>query len=88
MIQPILQNVLVKPFPPNETTAGGLFVPDSVKKPSNKVTVVAVGNGSKKRPMKLKVGDIGYRVKEWGNPIELDGELYFMMEQEAIIALQ
>jgi len=88
MIQPVLNNVLVKPFPPNEKTESGLFVPDTVKKPSNKVTVVAVGGGSAKRPMKLKAGDIGYRVKECGQEVIVDGELHFIMNQEAIIALQ
>jgi len=87
-MRPVLNNILVKPFPPNETTESGLFVPDSVKKPSNKVTVIAVGNGTAKRPMKLKVGDVGYRVKSWGQEVVIDGELHFIMNQEAIIALQ
>ena len=88
MIKPILDNVVVKPFPPNETTEGGLYVPDSVKKDSNKVTVVAVGGGTKKNPMKLKAGDVGFRVKEWGEEIIIDGGKYFIMNQSAIIALE
>lgn len=87
-MQPILHNVLVKPYPSNETTDGGLFVPDSCKKPSNRVLLVAVGNGTKKKPMTLKAGQSGFRVKEWGIPVEHDGELHFIMNQSAIIALQ
>lgn len=87
-MKPVLDNVLVKPFPPNEFTEGGLIVPDSVKKPSNKVLIVEVGNGTVRHPMKLKKGDVGYRVKGWGQEIEINGELHFIMNQAAIIALQ
>lgn len=88
MIQPVLHNVLVKPFKGSEISEGGLFIPDSVRKPSNRVEIVAVGEGSPKRPMKLKAGSIGYRVKGWGDPIEIEGELYYIMNEAAIIALQ
>lgn len=87
-MQPVLHNVLVKPFAGSDISEGGLFIPDSVKKPSNKVMIVAVGSGTPKRPMKLKPNTIGYRVKSWGEPVEIDGELYYIMNQAAIIALQ
>lgn len=85
---PIRQNVLVKPYPPSEQTESGLFVPDTVKKPSNHVYIVAVGNGSPNRPMKLKAGQSGYRVKDWGQEVEYNGEKHYFMEQSAIIALE
>ena len=85
---PICQNVLVKPYPSAEFTSGGLFVPDSVREPSNKVHIVAVGDGSKKRPMLLKPGTTGFRVKSWGIEVEVEGEKHFIMEQSAIIALE
>jgi co-chaperonin GroES (HSP10) len=88
MIQPILNNVLVKPFVGDEFTGGGLIVPESFRKESDKCTIVAVGNGSKNRPMKLKSGTIGYRVSSWGTPIKENGELFYLMEDNAIIALQ
>lgn len=88
MIQPVLHNVLVKPFKGSEISEGGLFIPDSIRKPSNRVEIVAVGNGTPKRPMKLKLNTIGYRVKDWGEPIEIDGELHYIMNEAAIIALQ
>lgn len=87
-MQPIGQNILVKPYPPSEVTQGGLIVPDSVKKPSNKVYIVAVGNGSQKRPMKLKAGQTGFRVRDWGLPIVHEGELHYFMEQNAILSLE
>lgn len=87
MLKPIRNNVLVKCFPPSETTEGGLFVPESARQPSNKVKVLAVGTGTAKRKMTLKAGDVGFRVKNWGEPIEIDGELYYLMDASAIISL-
>ncbi len=87
-MRPVRNQILVKPFPPNELTQGGLVVPDSVKKPSNKVTIVDVGNGTASRPMRLKRGDVGFRVKAWGQEVLIDGESFFLMEDNAILALQ
>lgn len=81
-------NILFKPFPPLEKTEGGLFVPDSYKEENNKGAIVAVGRGTAKKPMRVKVGDIGFRVKGWGEPIQKDGELYYIMSQDAILALE
>ena len=87
-MKPILNNVLVKPFPPSDITEGGIFVPDSVKKPSNKVLIVEVGTGTRTKPMHLKKGQIGYRVKDWGTEIDIKGEKHYLMDASAIIALQ
>jgi co-chaperonin GroES (HSP10) len=86
MVTPIRNNVIVKPFPPDRTTEGGLIVPESAQKVSNKVKVVAVGKGTKTRPMTLFEGQTAFRVKDWGVEILIDGELHFIMEQSAIIA--
>lgn len=87
-MQPIRQNVLVKPYESSGITEGGLIVPDSIKPISNKVLVVSVGNGSPKKPMLLKKGDTGYRVKGWGEEIIINDEKHYMMTQDSIIALQ
>lgn len=87
MVQPIRSNVLVKPFKGEEFSAGGIIVPDAFVKESDKVTIVAVGNGTKDRPMKLKAGQIAYRVQAWGDPIEDNGELFYLMDDKAILAL-
>jgi chaperonin GroES len=88
IMKPIGTNVLVKPFPSPEYSEGGLLVPDSCKKDNNKVTIVAVGNGTKDRPMMRKVGDVGFRVKNWGQELIIGEEKYFLMDQSAILALE
>lgn len=87
-MQPILNQILFKPLPPKELSEGGLFVPDAFKAIRDKGTIVAVGNGTAKKPMHLKEGMVGYRVKGWGQEVVIDGELYFLMDEAAIIATE
>lgn len=87
MIQPIRSNVLVKPFPGEEKTENGLFIPESYRGESDRVEIVAVGNGTKEKPMKLKAGDIAYRVKGWGQPVKENGVTYYLMDASAILSL-
>lgn len=88
MIQPIRNNVLVQCFEGDGITDGGIVVPDSVKKDSNKVKIIAVGDGTAKRPMEFKPGMTAFRVKDWGTPVEENGEKYYLMDDKALIALQ
>ncbi len=87
-MQPILNQIIFKPLPTPEMTENGIFIPESAREINNKGTIVAVGNGTKKTPMKLKAGQIGYRVLNWGDGFTLDGELYFLMDQKAIIGVE
>lgn len=86
-MQPIRNNILVKPCATDNISKGGIIVPDSYKAISNKVEIVKTGNGTKEKPMRLKKGQIGFRVKDWGIEIIIGGEKYFLMEDSAIIAL-
>ena len=87
-MKPIGNNIVVKPYESDSVSEGGILVPDSAKKVSNKVFIVKVSEGSIKKPMFLKEGQTGFRVKEWGQEILIDGELHYIMDQSAIIALQ
>jgi chaperonin GroES len=86
MIKPIRNQVLVKAFKEDEMSSGGIIVPESMRKEGSKVEIIAVGNGTPSRPMRLKPGMTGFRVKDWGVPVEDDGELYYLMDEEAILA--
>lgn len=87
-MKPIRNFVLVKPFPADEISEGGIFVPESARHESNKVHVIAVGNGTSGRPMNLKAGQVAYRVKDWGTPVEIEGEKHYLMDNSAIIAIE
>ncbi len=84
---PIKSNILVKPFLSDEISTGGIYIPDSVRQCSDKVLVVKVGNGTKEKPMNLKEGQIGFRVSGWGLQIIIDNEKHYLMESDAIIAI-
>lgn len=83
---PVRNNVLLKPYPADEISEGGIFVPESARKESNKMYVVAVGNGTKDRRMPFKAGETVYRVQDWGTPIDIEGERHYIMDQNGIIA--
>ena len=87
-MQPIRNQVLVKPFPSDEISEGGIFVPESARTVSNKVQIVKVGNGTKEKPMNLKPGETGFRVKDWGLEVLIEGEKHYLMDSDAILAKQ
>lgn len=81
---PIRDLVLVKPYEADNISEGGIIVPDSAKRVSNKVLVVEIGN----KVTKVKKGQTGFRVKSWGEEVQLNGEKHYLMSQDAIIAIQ
>lgn len=81
-------NILFKPFASPEFSENGLLIPETARQPNNKGTIVKVGEGTKKQPMRLKEGMVGYRVKNWGEPIIIDNEIYYLMDERAIIAVE
>jgi co-chaperonin GroES (HSP10) len=87
MIQPIRNQILFKPFIGDGISENGIIVPESYRGESDKGVIVEIGNGSKIKPMELKKGYIGYRVHLWGEPIDYNGERFYLMEDSAIIAL-
>lgn len=87
MCKPVMNNILVRPLDVDNISEGGIIVPDSCKKDSNKVRIVAVGAGTKKNPMYRKPGEIGYRVQGHGTEIIIEGIKHFLLDQSWIIAL-
>lgn len=87
-MQLIKNQILFKPFPSHEISESGLFIPENAREVSDRGIIEEVGNGSKERPMKLKKGDIAHRVHLWGEPVQINGETYYMMDEKAILALE
>lgn len=84
----ILNQLVLKPFPSDELSAGGIVVPDSFKERSSKAKVISAGRGTAKRPMLYKEGQTVYHVKGHGTEIEKDGEKYYIMDMDAILAYE
>jgi co-chaperonin GroES (HSP10) len=86
MIKVIRDNVLVKPFASDEKSAGGIIVSEAHRAVSQKVKVVAIGNGTKKCPMNWNEGDVAFRVKDSGDEVLIDGERHFIVKSNWLIA--
>ncbi len=82
-MKPVNKKILFKPFKGDGKTESGLFIPDSLIKPSNKGEIVEVGE----RVTKVKKGDVGFRVQGWGEEFIINGEKHYIMEESAILAL-
>ncbi len=87
-MKPIRNNVLLKPFPSDEMSTGGIIIAESYREPSNKMEVIEVGNGTKEKPMRFRKGETVYRVKSWGDEILIDGQVHFLMSDDSIIATE
>lgn len=85
-MQPIRDNVLVKPYPSDEFSEGGIIVSEAHRAVSNKMQVIAVGNGTRKEPMGFSPGETAFRVKDHGEEIIINGEQYFLIRQSFLIA--
>lgn len=77
--------VLIEPASAENTTAGGIIIPDTAKEKPHKGIVVAVGVGKKKdEPMTIKIGDKVLYGKYSGTPLTIDGIEYLIMKQDEI----
>jgi chaperonin GroES len=92
-LKPLGDNIVVKPAKAEEQTKSGLVIPDTAKEKPQKGEVVAAGEGrwddeGKNRiPMDVAVGDVVI-YKEWGKTsIKLDGEEYFILSQNDVLAI-
>ena len=85
-IQPLADRVLVKAAAAEETTVGGIIIPDSAKEKPLRGEVLAVGNGTKDDEMILKPGDQVLYGKYAGTELEFEGEKYLIMRQSDILA--
>ena len=85
--KPLHDRVIVKPFPPDEKSAGGIIVPDSVKERPSKATVVAIGCGLKERPMEIKENDSVFHIKGAGTLLQHNNEDYYIMSDRDCLAI-
>ncbi|MDL2239742.1 co-chaperone GroES [Bacteroidales bacterium OttesenSCG-928-K22] len=86
-IRPLADRVLVEPAAPEQTTSGGIIIPDTAKEKPHKGTVVAVGPGKKDEPMTVKVGDQVLYGKYAGTELTFDGNDYLIMKESDIVAI-
>lgn len=90
-LKPLGGNILVKPVA--ETSASGIVLPDTVdREKPQKGEVVVLGTGKvakdgKKIAFNVKVGDIILFKKYSPDEVEVNGEDYLIMDEDAILAI-
>lgn len=91
-IQPLFDNVLIRPLEAETKTASGIILPDSVKEKPQIGTIMAIGPGKvtpkgDKLPMVVKVGQ-NVMYKKWGgNEVKVEGQEWTLVSQEDILAI-
>jgi chaperonin GroES len=91
-IRPLQDRVIVKRVAEEETTKGGIIIPDTAKEKPMEGTVIAVGNGKvledgKVRSLDVKAGDHILFTKYAGTEVKLDGEEHLIVREEDILGV-
>ena len=91
-VRPLHDRILVRRMSEEETTAGGIIIPDSAKEKPQKGKVVATGKGrvtedGKVLPLEVKSGDSILFGKYSGTELKLEGEEFLMMREEDVLGV-
>jgi chaperonin GroES len=90
-LRPLDDRVVVQPEEAEETTAGGIVLPDSAKEKPQRGTVVAVGPGKlldsgNRGTLSVAVGDVVIYGKYGGSEVEVDGKDVKILRESDILA--
>ena len=91
-IRPLHDRILVKRVKEEETTKGGIIIPDTAKEKPIEAKVVAVGNGrllesGEVRPLAVKAGDLVLFGKYGGTEVKIDGEEHLILREDDILGI-
>ncbi|PQO38251.1 co-chaperone GroES [Blastopirellula marina] len=90
-IRTLDDRVVVQPLAAEETTAGGIVLPDSAQEKPQRGTVLAVGPGKlldsgSRAELSVAIGDEVIYGKYSGSDIEIDGDEYKILRETEILA--
>ena len=90
-LKPLDDRIVVEPLDAEETTAGGIVLPDSAKEKPQRGKVVALGPGKlldsgERCAIELSVGDEVLFGKYGGTEIEVDGVEVKILRESDILA--
>ena len=89
-IRPIDDRIVIQVLEAQNTSAGGIILPESAKEKPQQGKVMAVGNGrllddGTRQPLELKKGNLVIFGKYSGTDVKVDGkELKIMRESEVL----
>ena len=90
-IKPMADRIVIRPTEKEETTKGGIFLPDTARERPQEGEVVAVGpgrylNNGKRAEMELKAGDKVIYSKYAGTEIEVEDEELLVLGSNDVLA--
>lgn len=91
-IRPLHDRVVIKRMEEENTSPGGIVIPDTAAEKPVRGEVVAVGKGKilesgDVRPLDLKTGDKILFGKYSGTEVKVDGEDYLVMREDDVMAV-
>ncbi len=92
MLRPLGDRIVAKAVSGEETTPGGIVLPDTAKEKPQEGEVIAVGPGSqldsgKRVAMDVKVGDRIIYGKYAGTEVKVGAEEYIILRQDDVLAI-
>jgi chaperonin GroES len=90
--RPLYDRVLIERVESEETTSGGIILPDSAKEKPQQGKVIAVGKGKlgedgKLIALELKEGDTILFGKYSGSEIKIEGTEYIIMKEDEVLGI-
>lgn len=91
-LQPMGERIVIQRVESEETTAGGIVLPDSAREKPARGTVVAIGSGKllddgSRAPSQLKEGDQVLFSSYAGENVEIDDVEYLLMREDDVLAV-
>ena len=89
-MRPLHDRVIIKRVPREETSRGGIIIPDNAKEKPQEGRVVAVGPGrhdGKIASPTVAKGDRVLFAKHSGTNVEIDGEEHLIIREEDVLAV-
>ncbi len=91
-IRPLQDRILVKRIDEEETTKGGIIIPDTAKEKPQEGKVMAVGNGKvndngKIQPLDVKRGDRILFSKYAGTEVNIDGDEHLIIREDDVLGI-
>ncbi len=91
-LKPLGDRIVVKVLNQEETTKGGIVLPDTAKERPQEGEVVAVGPGKldengKRVALEVKKGDRILMGKYAGTEVKIDGEEHIIMREDDVLAV-
>jgi chaperonin GroES len=91
-IRPLQDRIIVRRIDEEETTKGGIIIPDTAKEKPQEARVIAVGKGKVKedgtvQPLDVKKGDRVLFSKYSGTEITIEGEEHLIIREDDVLGV-